>query len=300
MQVKPHTKIKHNILDAYFAICKAVAKKLGKLNYIDLYAGDGEGECLELNPAKWDIPIISFLNETKDSDFEVACYMNDIDPENYKKLKEKLNPYLKQVKRIECKNANEVYIDFLGEYKPTQWSIVLLDPYTYSQLEFKTIEGLSQHKGYYYGTTCRQPELIISFMTLGMQRNLKDEDGINKALGISESRIWKDRIDRGEKTYEVFLDIMLRQLQKLGYFCVYFSIEQTRPSASHLYYIIFASNNPKAFDIIDKKFAPYISKMMEQKWIKENYSFRLISNARKQKISCGLGWQNLSAYHSRF
>lgn len=283
MEVKPHSALKHRILGVYFKICRTLINRLGGLHYVDLYAGDGSAECDEAPLKKWDVPFIeSLLKNAEREHLNLSCYLNDIDPECYEKLKKKVEPYAKYVKRIEKKDANVVYAEFLDQIPPNKWSIWFLDPCKHSELDFKTIECISNHRADIGGGNSRSPELIINLLTYSMQRSLTNKEDINRALGIDDSSEWETRIEKGEKTYEVFLDILLRQLEKLGYHSVYFSIEQTRPLRAHLYYLIFASSMPGAYEILNQKFDPYIKSIMKDKWIKENFYFRMQTKAKKQ------------------
>lgn len=289
MKVAPHTSLKHRMLGMYFLICRQIAKNR-TLYYVDLYAGDGEAECDEAPLPRWNCPFItSLLDHALKSKIKLKCFLNELDPQDkgyYEKLKQNVANYNHFIIDVTRKDANLVYKEALAKIPKHEWSIFFLDPYKYSDLNWQTIEEISKHEGYDPISRCtRKPELIINLMTSTMQRAFKyDPDGITKALGTEE---WKDRItlkEEEEKIYEVFFDIFSKRLENLGYEVTYFCIKQTPPHENVLYYMIFASAIPNANEIIVKKYKPYIDRLMNDKWVKENFKCRMISRAIKSGI----------------
>lgn len=283
MEVAPHTSIKHRTLGVYFKIVRMVMKQGRPLYYVDLYAGDGECVCDEAPLKRWDPPLIqSLLKPARKDNLQLHSFLNDLDIEHFNKLKDSVRGYEDYIVDITNENANSVYPKFLSKIPKDQWSIFFIDPYKHSELSWKTIEGIAQHTGYdTYSRCTRKPELIINLMTTTMQRTFdKSPEAITEVLGTDE---WKERIEgrSDEKMHEIFLDIFTKQLESLGYSVTSFMINQTPPLKSTLYYLVFASNIPKANEIISKKFEPYIKQISKDKWIKENFRFRMYTKARK-------------------
>jgi three-Cys-motif partner protein len=257
--------------------------KKRKLYYVDLYAGDGECICDEAPLREWKCPFIeSLLDHAKNGDLDLTCFLNDLDADNFKKLKENTAQYGSFIGALTNNDANKIYPSFLHQIPKDEWSIFFMDPYKHSDLDWTTIEGISKHSGYDEMSKCdRKPELIINLMTLSMQRTIEcDPDSITKALGTEE---WKNRIKNknDEKIHEIFLDIFTENLGKLGYSVTPFLIKQTPPNQNVLYYLIFASSIPRANEIITRKFKPYVDKIMNEKWVKENFEYRMITRAKK-------------------
>ncbi len=286
MEVATHSSLKHRMLGMYFKICREVAKKR-TLYYVDLYAGDGEAECDEAPLKKWVCPFIkALLEHAKKGEIKLSCFLNELDPENkgyFDKLQKAVVSYQDYIIGLTKKDANNVYKEILDKIPPAEWSIFFLDPSKYRDLDWKTIENISKHQAYDPISRCeRKPELIINLMTYTMQRAfMYDPEGITKALGTEE---WKEKIKNklDEKCYEIFSEIFMKGLEKLGYQVTSFCIKQTPPTESTLYYIFFASSIPDANQIIIKKYKPYIDGLMKDKWIKENFTYKMISQAQKK------------------
>lgn len=289
MKVASHTSLKHRMLGMYFLICRQVAKNR-TLYYVDLYAGDGEAECDEAPIPKWKCPFIqSLLEHAKKGSIKLKCFLNELDTKDegyYEKLKRNVISYNEFIIGLTKEDANTVYKKALEKIPRDEWSIFFLDPYQHDHLHWKTLEEISKHEAYDATSACkRKPELIINLMTYTMQRAFKfNPEGITKALGTEE---WKDRITsrtEEEKIHEIFADIFIKQLEKLGYYVNSFCIKQTPPNNNILYYIVFASAIPNANEIITKKYKPYIDSLMKDKWVKENFKYKLISKAKKSGI----------------
>lgn len=286
MKVKSHTSLKHRMLGMYFLICRQVAKKR-TLYYVDLYAGDGEAECEEAPLTKWKCPFIqALLEHAKKGTIKLKCFLNELDFKNegvYEKLKENVKDYANFIIGLTKKDANVVYKEALEKIPKKEWSIFFLDPFKYSDLDWKTIEEISKHESFDPVSQCkRKPEFIINLMTSTMQRAFKyDDEGITKALGTDE---WKEKITlkEEEKIHEIFSDIFIKKLEDLGYSVSSFYIKQTPPHENVLYYMIFASTVHNANEIISKKYKPYIDRLMRNKWIKENFKCRLITQEKKK------------------
>jgi len=300
MNVNPHTALKHRIIGSYFKICRDVMKsKKRNLNYIDLYAGDGICECNEAPLKKWDPPYFRNIKVCNEKKLDIKCIFNDLN--NMDILLNKLNPYKKNIITTYKENANDIVDNVFELIPPEDWNIFMLDPYLHKDLFFQTIEKISKHESYDKISRCiRKPEMIITFMTYSMQQYLKTigrDDvskekkeellvSIDRSLGTDSWRkkiLNKKGMEREEKTHKIFLDIFLIQLGKLGYDTVYFHICQTQWN-SVVYFLIFATSVPAAYTIISKKFEPYINKIKNDIWIKENFNFYKMAKAKEQGI----------------
>jgi len=283
MEIEPHSTLKNRILGLYYKICIQVIKKRNKLYYIDLFTGDGVSVSKKISGDKvWNAPFITqFLESATKGKINIMCYLNDLNPERYEKLKENVKKYNKFIKKITQKDANEVYKEILKEIPADEWSIFFLDPFKHSDLNFETITNIAKYKAYDNKSRCiRRPELIINLMTYTMQRNARiNKHGVIKAIGEGE---WMHLIDDKtgeEKTYEILHDSFIKNLESLGYFTTSIEIRQTPPLNTVLYYLVFASSIPQAHEI-QEKFKKDILKYQQQ-WSKENFRLRLISKLKK-------------------
>jgi len=286
MEVSVHTSLKHRMLGMYFLICRKVAKER-ILHYVDLFAGDGEAHCDEAPMKNWKCPFVKGLLEyAQKNEIKLQCYLNELDPKNngtYDKLIKNISQYKKFIVDITREDPNIVYERALEKIPKNEWSIFFLDPFQHDHLHWSTIEKISKHEIFDTRSRCiRRPELIINLMTYSMQRSYKhNPDGITLALGNNE---WKDMITTNEdnRIHEIFSDIFVANLKKLGYSVSSFEITQTPPASNVLYYMIFASSVPNACEIISKKFKPYVDYLMKDKWVKENYRTKLIAKEIKK------------------
>lgn len=279
MNVNPHTLIKHKILDVYFLICRQVAKKR-KLNYVDLFCGDGEVECKKTEQ-KQKCPFITELLEyARKGEISLEVFLNELDSVLFDKLKENVKDYNKFIGSITNENANTVYEDILHKIPKDEWSIFFLDPSNHSDLDWSTIENISRHEIYdKYNKCMRKPELIINLMTYTMQRTIPyNPDAITRALGTD---IWKEKVNNkgDERINEIFREIFVQQLRNLGYSTISISIKQTPPNSNVIYHLIFASSIPRANEII-RKLKEYLDKMKE-KWGRENTTLILRTDFKK-------------------
>jgi three-Cys-motif partner protein len=269
------------------------------LNYVDLFAGDGICECAEAPKPKWKPPYFRNMDESNLNNLDLKCIFNDMNKMNI--LSERLKPYEKNIIGLYNEDANKIYKTALRKIPPEKWSIFNLDPQIHSDLSFSTIESISYHETWDNISRCvRKPELIITFMTYSMQQYLKTigRDNvrenkkkellktIDKSLGTDS---WRDKIlgltkeMREDKTHNIFLNIFLDQLGKLGYDTVYFQIHQTAWK-SIVYFLIFATAIPRAYNILSERFEPYINDIKKDKWVKENFIFYKMAKAKEQGI----------------
>jgi len=286
MEIEPHSTLKNRLLGLYYKICIQVTKKKNILYYVDLFAGDGENICPATDNKLRQAPFITqFLTSALKGDIKIVCYLNDINSNNCKKLKQNVEKCGKFIKKITQEDANKVYKEILKELPKEEWSLFFLDPYKYSDLDFSTIEEISKYQVYDEKNKCiRRPELIINLMTYTMQRNAKiNKESVKKAIGGGE---WIDLISNKtdeEKTYQILHDSFIKNLENLGYFTTSIEIRQTPPLNSVLYYLIFASSIPLAHQI-QEKFKKDVIKY-QQKWSKDNYRLKLITRLKSKPLT---------------
>ena len=281
MEIEPHSTLKNRALGLYYKICIQVIKKRNKLYYVDLYAGDGENICPKTDNTLRPAPFVTqFLRSAKKGEIDIECYLNDIEHKRYIKLRKNVAEYKEFIKSVTEKDANIIYKNILKNIPKEEWSIIFLDPFKHTQLNFKTIEEISKHEIFDKKSRCiRKPELIINLMTCTMQRNAKmNKDNVIKAIGKGD---WIKLIENkpiDERTYTILHDGFIKNLEKLGYFTTSIEIRQTPPLNSVLYYLVFASSIPKAHEI-QEKFKRDIVKY-QSKWSKHNYRLKLLNKIK--------------------
>lgn len=302
MEVKLHTKIKHKILTYYFSSGWKNVFKSGKvysLTYVDLFSGDGICNCSEIDEnmekyfpddsklKRWNPSFFDLMKYAEEANFNLKCYFNDIEEVKTKLLANEINRfgYSKFVKEIYFKDANKIYSTILDEIEnPKKPTLFYLDPTNHAHLNFSTIEGIAKFKDKEKG---RQPELIINFMLnsiyMAVKRGLTTDDifSINQFLGTNFGRrklvnIFKDE---SEKTYVKLLNIYLKKLKHLGYFCNYILIKSTS-SKSPIYYLIFATSDKKIFHWY--KGVNTYAENLEEEWIKRNFEIKTMIEAKKK------------------
>jgi len=302
LNVKLHTKLKHKILSYYFSSGWKNAFKSGNiysLYYVDLFAGDGFCVCDELDEElekylpgdlskrKWEPSFFSLMSFAKETDFDLKCIFNDKNESSIKSLLEKVDEggYSNFIAGHYCKDANIVYEDVLNTIeKPNKPSLFFIDPTNHTQLKFSTIEKIAKFKD---EKTGRMPELIINFMLnsifMAMKRGLPEGDlrSINSFLGTKFKRedILGIKNDNSKKTYEIFLNIYIEKLEKLGYYCNFHLIKSTK-TQSPIYYLIFATYNKKVFSLY-KNVNAYVQNL-EEEWVKKNYTIKTMADVKKK------------------
>jgi three-Cys-motif partner protein len=293
MEVEPHSTLKNRTLGLYYKICIQVIKKKKKFYYADLFTGDGESTCKSTDGITYPSPFITqFLRSASKGEIDIQCYLNDIDQETVKNLKNNVNEYSKFIKKITQKDANSIYKEILEDIPEDEWSIFFLDPFKHTQLDFTTIEQISKHCAYDEKNKCtRRPELIINLMTYTMQRNARINKGdVAKAIGEGDWMHLIDNKTEDEKTYEILHNSFIKNLEKLGYFTTSIQIRQTPPLNSVLYYLVFASSIPLAHEI-QERFKKDILKY-QKSWSQQNYRMRLVTDLKKKGYTQLTGFLN--------
>ena len=299
MIVKPHTSIKHRTLGYYFKICRDVMVKGRSLYYVDLYSGDGICECPEAPITTWDAPYLKMLQESRARGLKLKCVFNDKEENEMNNLRKRLVGFEDFILGTYHEDANKVYKAILDKVPPNEWSIFSLDPFNHDQLDFSTIKGIAGHSDYdsrIQGE--RKPELIITFMVYSILQAYKAAkidsiseikkqnllNSIDRCLGTDS---WRKEVSALEdmespdtKMNHVFLKIFLKQLEGLGYDTVVFRIEQT-VHKNIIYYLILATSIPDAYNIISKKFEPYVKQVQKDEWVKQNFNFFKMAKAKE-------------------
>lgn len=287
MDVPLHSKIKHRIIGYYFPIVKKVFSSFYSYYYIDLYSGDGICKCRDIPPhilpilpkdfkTEWRPPFFSLLDYNKEEanhKFVLNCFFNDSEISVISELDKLLQPYKDKVKiTLSNKDANHCVkesIGFIG--KPNRPSLFYLDPFNHADLKFSTIKEISEFKDENSG---RKPELITNLMVYSMLQAIQrgrqqDLDSITESLGTVSWKAQLNYFKDNNKTHELFRDVFIEQLKKLGYYCTWYSVKSIKCNAPQ-YYIIFCTYNEKIYSI-HKNMEQNIKKLQQEKWIAESW-----------------------------
>lgn len=275
MEIKLHSNKKHRVISYYLELIKSLIKSKRTpfkiLYFADLFCGDGKCIIKETK-VEYEPPIISLLKSAKKEGFKLNCFLNDIEPKNIELIKKNTKDYAEFIRdNYTIGDANEYYKKVLSKIPKDQFSIFYLDPFKHWQLRWKTIEEISKHThNYLYKgkSFVRRPELIINLMTYTMVRNYDKpyaKQGITESLGTDE---WLKQIDLNKSKgisspiENAFLEIFIKQLEKLGYKVLYVKIEQTTPPENTVYYLIWALNE-QGYELVKNKMINYMKKLAE-------------------------------------
>jgi three-Cys-motif partner protein len=212
----------------------------GRLYYVDLFAGPGRcrvrGSQKELDGS----PLVSLLG------FDFAkYYFFEADPECFhaldERVKERAPNKLEKVKMIpgDCNDTIEQ-----SDLPSKGLGVAFIDPTGISQLSFETIRTLAAG---------RQIDLIINFPEgMGIRMNLhqyteKDTSALSRYMG---SERWKARYQQSLTSFDQVCSEIAKEyltnLGSLGYRAVDSDWIPVRTDQNVLlYYLLFASKNPK-------------------------------------------------------
>lgn len=297
MDVKLHTRIKHLILGYYYGVWKNIFKsgKPYSLFYVDLYAGDGNCECIQMpddlvkyfpkdTPKSWLPPYFSLMENARDTNYKgLKCIFNDIDESRITSLKSAVSDYSDYLLATDSKDANDYYKTALNLIeKQNRPSLFYLDPTNHKDLRFSTIQGIANFEN--IAGDHRKPELIINLMVntmlMTLKRNNEDEfQTITNSLGTDE---WVSKLadyEAKHKTHELFRDIFLEQLHKLGYYTTYYYVVSTANN-SPVYYLIFATYRDDIYKV-HENMRSRVEKLMENEWVAKNFEIQQIVSIRK-------------------
>ena len=226
----------------------------GRLYYVDLFAGPSRcrirGSHKELDGS----PLIAL------TEFDFAkYYFFEADPACFQALdarvKERAPSKLEKVKMIpgDCNNTIELAglpLDGLG--------LAFIDPTGISQLSFETIRRL---------TAGRQIDLIINFPEgMGIRMNFHQctQTEKNALSRFMDSERWKKRYQKSLTSFDQVCSEIAKEylanLESLGYCAVDSDWIPVRTDKNALlYYLLFASKNPKGNDFWRKikQIGPY-------------------------------------------
>ncbi len=292
MEIKIHSNLKHKALGYYLKILKDVIMSpttpFDKLYYCELYCGDGTCEVTSINQ-HYDPPLIeSVLKEAENGRLDVECYLNDIDSEKIKLLKQKVEPYKKFIKEISCEDANKCVDNILSQIPADQISLFVLDPFNHKHLNFETISKISKHTSEYLNKRTgdkeiRRPELIVNCMAYSMINCYRagDYKSITKALGTDK---WTELIpiykEKGVSMFKVFLDVLIEQLKSLGYSIPPPLEIKSTIHQNDIYYLVWATNEAGC-RIIEKKVITPLKKFISKS--SEDNKKVLVNTIKRQK-----------------
>lgn len=287
MEIRLHSSKKHRAIGYYLFLIRSLIKsKFKKLYYVDLYCGDGN--CfIDVTQKQYSPPIIaSILKHANEPEFEVHCFLNDLDTEKINTMKVNTITYSQFIENYSSEDANKCYKNILEKIPANQFSIFMLDPTNHNDLKWKTIEDISKHTAKYYGNKIRRPELLINCMTFSMIQayRAKSYKSINEALGTDK---WFEEINKNKEEHstdtpviKAFLDTFVNQLKSLGY-KVPTPIEITGTGNNNpIFYLIWATNE-EGCEIIDDRLIPWINRVL-LKAEKENEIELKRAKAKKQ------------------
>jgi three-Cys-motif partner protein len=295
LEVQFHSRIKHWLLENYLNICLNVQKRRKKpFYYIDLYSGDGTCECKN-PPSRWEGSPIVAIKNSSESKFGFHCVFNDIDPQNIKELKQRLKPYENRdnVLKVFNEDANKTHSNILKLIPSREHSLFFIDPTKHTQLNWSTIENISNHKcrDYYGISFIRRPELMINLMTYTMQIDYQQNPQyIDNFMGLNSK--WREHVTQcignNEPIHKGFLSAYVNQLKNIyKQDPSFIEIQQTgkgikKGSGNVVYYLLFVTSHPKARDIICDYFR-YVNKYKKIGWAKEYFKLKGYSSIEELK-----------------
>ncbi len=215
----------------------------GRLYYVDLFAGPGRCRIRETQKEIDGSPLVALLgfNFAKYFFFEAdrACF-EALDARAKKQAPQKY----KDVKMVsgDCNETIEQ-----ADLPTTGLGLAFIDPTGISQISFDTVRTL---------TTGRQIDLIINFPEgMGIRMNLHqytqpDESALTRFMGSAR---WRERYEQSLASFDqVCAEIAseyLDNLRSLGYLAVDSDWIPVRTDKNRLlYYLLFASKNPRGND----------------------------------------------------
>ncbi|MBI4362443.1 MAG: three-Cys-motif partner protein TcmP [Euryarchaeota archaeon] len=295
MEVSYHTRVKHKLLGDYLSIWETAIKgKIPLLQFVDLFAGDGICKLESSLSITWDgsailgARIVGGVPGWK-------CILNSWDP-NDRTICDRLKHTLGETKpniQILSEDANLLVGKILSSafINPNYPSIFFLDPTAHSQLPWSTIEKIGNHRGKINRNDTRlsrRPELIVTLMTVGMQRNPQDLPGISRALGVTEEwletwiEFWKELPEnQGEPINKSFLDLFTLKLERLyGHKPLTMSVHNRMKSI--VYWIVFASSHKRGVEIYGR-LIPCVEKYHEVEWWKEVGELKILEMKEKMR-----------------
>jgi three-Cys-motif partner protein len=283
MEISLHSNQKHIALAYYLSIIRSLISSpktpFKKLYYVDLYCGDGECEISRINQ-KYEPPIIESILKKINENFKSHCFLNDIQEDNIKKIKQKTEKYKEYITCF-CDDANKIHQKILEKIPKDQFSIFFLDPYNHKQLKWNTIKEIANHVHVYFNKreNCeqkRRPELIINCMTYTMTNAYRagEYKSINESLGTDE---WLNRLqkhkDEGLNIPKAFLFTFIEQLEKIGY-KIPTPIEiKTTKAGNDIYYLVWATNE-NSYKKIENDVIPYLKRTVNKMHDKNKKSLK--------------------------
>ncbi len=244
-EVKYHTRQKHKFIECYLNIWTENVdseenrqnKRVPSLDIIDLYAASGLVTCddakeYHAGDYQWPGSALLAAQCLENYSFPGKLLLNSYhkNPEKCRRQYDALNTNIEKFRKIRNKiEITSQTIEPAAEWalrqiNPKYPNIWILDPYAVSELPWSVVEKIGTNWGQYKSkgkNIVRKPELIITFMTPDLQRNItKNPHIISDAIGISESEWlppYLEKINRGEKinARQYILDLYAQKLSAM-------------------------------------------------------------------------------------
>jgi three-Cys-motif partner protein len=178
---------------------------------------------------------------------------------------------------------------FVNLKYPTIW---MLDPYYPESLPWKVVEEIAFRTGEYStpsgGSVVRRPELIITLMTEGLQRNVdRNPRSVDAALGLPES-VWRPRLTKltgdGANTRQALIFLYSERLR--GIYEQWPTVVEVDASPGNIVYAIVLCSAHNAGAFVPK----ILVKPEFQNWRLANWkpTARLITTNRSLRRKGGL------------
>ena len=267
--VKYHTKQKHEFIKIYLNIyTDNVSKKhvdsgnpgkIPSLDIIDLFSSFGFCHCDEIerfgrtDSPEWEGSAVLaanclsnyykpgqlILNSYHENHYRCALQVRNLESFiNSINLKNKCNVTIMD---HPLHNALSVALNEFNCNFPSVW---ILDPYKASDLPWHYIEAIAKRKGTKFD---RQPEMIISFMSGGLQRNIERSKNLKESVfGYNETEfdnIFNELRKSGLNITETLVEMFAYRLSELyGHYPLISDITMTDES-KYVYFVFFCSSH---------------------------------------------------------
>lgn len=218
----------------------AMKNKWSIRTYIDLFAGPGicliEGTNKEIDGS----PLVALKSKVPFTHY----FFNDIRSANIKSLETRVKQLPSYNINYFHKDCNEVIDELLQKLPPRSLDFCLIDP-TNWQISFDSIRRISEK---------RQMDLAITFHVGNMKRVAKNPP--QELLNFFPDSHWQHEYKESPKKRQpparILLDAYERGLRDLGYSDIKDYVLETNTKNVPLYYLIFASKNPRGAQFWDK------------------------------------------------
>lgn len=252
-ELKPHTKIKHNILKKYLDAWIPILSKHKRINYIDGFAGPGE-----YSKGEKGSPIIAIkclvehklIGSLKNTSFNFLFIERKKDRcENLKKEIKKLSNKnkLKCNIKVDCGEFKEKIKDLLDIIESKKQSLaptfVFIDPFGFSGIPLELISRIMKNE---------KCEVFINFMYEDINRFFSlniNEPHLNSLFGTDKwKKILKDQeLSSYDKVWKLH-DLYKSQLKSVANIEFVQSFLMKNEFNKPDYFLFFGSNNSLGFE----------------------------------------------------